>query len=235
MATTQLLERLGSSNSIYEHDVPADVSSSDFPLSHKRDFTCDAGAIVPVCLMETNPKETFDIQVKYLLKSLPLVAPPFTAFKVRTHFYYCRLSDLWRGALTLQTTGNDGTLQLKVPTITEDGFDHSAPAELNSSSAVVSYRAPQSLSAYLGIIPKYCNGVYHSDNGYNEPYSQCAGNGAGFATRISSNIPNSLPYGGISLLPFMMYQKIYRYAYTIPNLLQSNKIWFPNDLTFVLA
>ena len=231
MATTQLLERLGSSNSIYEHDVPADVSSSDFPLSHKRDFTCDAGAIVPVCLIETNPKESFDIQVKYLLKSLPLVAPPFTAFKVRTHFYYCRLSDLWRGALTLQTTGNDGTLQLKVPVITDDGFNHATPSDIGSSTAAVSYRAPQSLSAYLGIIPKYCNGVASSDNGYNEPYAQLAGAGSNFATRIASNIPNSLPYGGISLLPFMMYQKIYRYAYTIPNLLQSNKIWFPNDLT----
>lgn len=231
MATTQLLERLGSSNSIYEHDVPADVSSSDFPLSHKRDFTCDAGAIVPVCLMETNPKETFDISVKYLLKSFPLVAPPFTSFKVRTHFYYCRLSDLWRGAMTLQTTGNDGSLQLKVPLIDDDGFTHATFAEIRSSTAGVIYRSPQSLSSYLGIIPSHCNGVASSDNGYNEPYSQLAGAGSNFPTRIESNVPHSLPYGGISLLPFMMYQKIYRYAYTIPNLLQSNKIWFPNDLT----
>ena len=38
-------------------------------------------------------------------------------------------------------------------------------------------------------------------------------------------------YGGVNILPFFMYQKIYRFAYIKPNLLQDSKCWFPDDMS----
>lgn len=38
-------------------------------------------------------------------------------------------------------------------------------------------------------------------------------------------------YGGVNILPFFMYQKIYRLAYLKPNLLQDSKCWFPDDMS----
>lgn len=46
------------------------------------------------------------------------------------------------------------------------------------------------------------------------------------------DIPNRhIPFGGVSVLPFMAYQKIWRYDMLPQNLLQDNEEWLPEDLS----
>lgn len=225
MASTQLAERLGMNNDIYEHDEPIQLGRSSFPLSNKREFHLDAGMIVPIRLIETVPKDVFDISVEYILKSFPLVVAPFTSYKVRTHWYYCKLSDLWRGAQTMLTKGNDGSLSLSVPTLNPYT---QLPSFISGETNNIVYDTPQSLASYFRFACGHVPLVQAADNGYNEPYAQCCNPSSSYSTAVSGV---SAPYGGVSSLPFMMYQKIYRFAYQIPNLLQDNKIWYPNDLT----
>lgn len=218
---TQLSERLGTNNSIYTHDVPPNVKRSEFPLSHKTDFHLDAGAIVPITLWETMPNDTFEINIEYILKSFPLAVAPFTSYKVRTHWYYCKLSDLWKGALTLMTKGNNQSIELEVPQLNPYYISEETPSDATSMDT------PQSLMAYLGFQPKHYN-IPNSNTSYQQPYSHWAELGNNQNIREISTV-NEIT--SVSALPFMMYQKIYRYAYTIPNLLQENKVWYPDDLT----
>lgn len=224
MPRTQLSARLGANNSIYDHLEPVKVKRSEFPLSEKADFHCDAGPIVPFYLAETLPNDTFEISIRYLLRSFPMVVAPFTSYRIRFHFYYTKLVDLWRGAHTLLTKGNKQNLSLTVPTMNPYGDGYKSFVD---QSSAISYSVPQSLSAYLDFRPRRVPSIQATDNGYNQPYAQCA--------PVSSSTlvtPHAItPYGGVSALPFLFYQKIYRSAYVIPNLLQDNEIWFPNDLT----
>lgn len=216
MADTQLSIKLGSNNSIFNHDVPPKVRRSSFPLSRKRDFTLDAGAIVPVDLIETVPGDSFEISVRYILKTMPLVVAPFTSYKVRTHWYYCPLYYLWKGAPTFYTKGRSGAISLSAPMI--KNFRSFISSE--SSDDDVVYSVPQSLSSYLGIPTQFIQ-----TSSSNFPYFS-------YGDSDSSSIPGrSLPYNGLSALPFFMYQKIYRFAYVVPNLLQDNKVWFPDDIS----
>lgn len=225
MAETQLSHKLGTDNSIFNHDVPAKIDSSDFPIGRKSDFMLDAGMIVPIDLIETNPKETFELKNDFIIKTAPLVAAPFTNYKVRTHWYYCRLSDLWEGAETMITKGRSGNIEIEVPQMdtlssdckrTEDGDMHT-----------YMYAQPMSLSAYLGIKP----GVYRK-NGANSTLEDnpCTQVVDFFNTDIMQNWVDRHHNWDKNILPFFMYQKIYRYAYLVPNLLQDNKIWFPDNL-----
>lgn len=227
MARTQLSSRLGADQGIYDHDLPVNVKRSSFPLSQKADFHLDAGPIVPFYLVETLPGDTFEISVQYLLKSFPMVVAPFTSYRVRTHFYYSKLSDLWKGAQTLLTKGANQSIELSVPEIYPYDNDPVFPvgSENFSSDAWLAYSAPQSLSSYFDFQPRGFNTIKEVDTGYNQPYSQCWYNTG------SSTFSPYLKMHPVSVLPFMMYQKVYRSAYVVPNLLQSNKCWFPDDLT----
>lgn len=226
MPKTQLSAKLGANNGIYDHLEPTHVKRSEFPLSEKADFHCDAGMIVPFYLNETLPGDVWEINLRYLLKSFPMVVAPFTSYRIRFHFYYTKLTDLWRGAHTLLTKGNAGDIELTVPTINPY---RAIPSFYNSYSDDVLYCSPQSLSAYLGFPPFAVNHVHETDNGYNEPYSQLFEDDEYYSDFFTPQ--PKIPYGGVSALPFLFYQKIYRSAYVIPNLLQNSKAWFPDDLT----
>ena len=110
MPSTQLSIKLGMDNSIFTHDVPPKTRRSSFPYGRKTDFCLEDGAIVPIDCFETVPGDSFEISCEYILKSLPLVVAPFTSYKVRTHWYYCRKIDLWKGAPTLTTKGRSGNI-----------------------------------------------------------------------------------------------------------------------------
>ncbi len=221
MASTQLSEKLGTNNQIFEHETPLKIKRSEFPLTHKTDFHLDAGMIVPITIMETLPNDTFEISIEYILKSFPMVVAPFTAYKIRTHWYYCKLQDLWRGALTLMTKGNSQNIELRVPTL-----DPYAIRQIGDQQTgfQITQATPQSLMSYLGLLPKYY-GKPENDQ-WAQPYLS-----RGIINRGMEEITQVHKLPEYSALPFMMYQKIYRYAYTIPNLLQESKAWYPDDLT----
>ena len=231
MPSTQLNIKLGTDNSIFTHDVPINLDRSSFNISRKRNFCIEPGAIVPVDLIETLPNDTFEISVDYLIKSQALQVAPFTNYKIRTHWYYCRLLDLWEGAPTLITKGRSGNLDLTVPKV-YPWLKRYFRSD-NNSPVYTYFDSPESLTAYLGLAPD----SYFDIETYSEStlgrrptdpfYSATSTLDVYDDDDWTFNVRNE----SVSLLPYMMYQKIYRMAYTVPNLLQGNKIWFPDDLT----
>ena len=96
MAQTQVEERFGSSNDLFDNAITTDIQRSKFDLSRKNLFTADVGMIIPIDIIPTLPNDDFDISVRYMIDTMPLAVPPMNNYKVRTHWYYCRCSDLWR-------------------------------------------------------------------------------------------------------------------------------------------
>lgn len=212
---TQLSHRLGMDNGIFKHDRAAKVDRSSFPIGRKRDFCIDPGMIVPIDLWETLPGDYFEVKLDYLLKSFPLKVPPFTSYKVRTHWYYCRKVDLWKGALTYMVKGRSHSISLSAPSF----FVHKP--FFSDSDGSYCHDTPMSLASFLGFQPgHYAKSAYGN-------YCSPTGNTSNYDT--ISNVKDF--YGGINALPFFMYQKIYRFAYIKPNLLQNNKVWFPDDMS----
>ena len=145
---TQLSARLGMDNGIFKHDIPAKVKRSSFPYGRKRDFCIDPGMIVPIDLWETLPGDYFEVKLDYLLKSFPLKVPPFTVYKVRTHWYYCKKVDLWKGALTYMVKGRSHSISLSNPVVKV----HSSVDLVNGDESVF-YDLPMSLSSFFGFQP----------------------------------------------------------------------------------
>ena len=211
---TQLSIKAGSDNQIFRHDIPAKVKRSSFPFGRKRDFCIDPGAIVPIDLWETLPGDYFEVDLDYILKSFPLKVPPFTSYKVRTHWYYTKKHWLWKGALTYITKGRSHSITLSNPLL----YIHGSVA----ANGNVFTDVPMGLSSYMGFAP----GRVAKSASVN---LSCHNNLRTDTSDIVSNVHDF--YGGVNALPFFFYQKIYRFAYIKPNLLQDNKIWFPDDMS----
>lgn len=227
MARTQLEAKINADNSIYDSKTYPKVKKSTFPLSAKFSFTIDPGSYVPCDWWFTLPGDKFQIGARYILKSRPLVCAPFNAFHVRTHWFYCRLVDLWRGAPTWVTRGRSGSLRPTFPTFNPNANDVSA------NGSKYHYSAPQSLLSYLRLPPTalpLSNSINKNAVGDNYDISRITDNiNINSASNYKSTgylLPNELSV----LLP-LMYQKIYRYDMTVPNLLQDCKAWFPDDLS----
>lgn len=220
MAETQVEERFGSSNDLFDNAITTDIQRSKFDLSRKNLFTADVGMIVPVDIIPTLPNDDFDISVRYMIDTMPLAVPPMNNYKVRTHWYYCRCSDLWRGFATFATKGRNENIELTIPqvngSLTRDDEFASLLGAATDSNLNVS--CPHSLLNMLGITPLKHNGTA------NKNYLPCVPD----STALDSGFKN---LSSLSSLPFMMYQKIYRDNYAPINFLQSNQIWYPNDLS----
>lgn len=229
MARTQLEARLGSDKSIYSQETYPNVKHSSFNLSARYDMTCDPGMYFPVDWWFTLPGDHYKIQTRYILKSRPLVVSPFTPYRVRTHWFYARLVDLWKGAPTWTTKGRSGNLRPEFPTVNPNGKFF-----LGGNHPSVSFTTPQGLLSYLRLNPVYVP-VEGSTTifGYDSfpriapvTVSDSAGTIHPAASTTGYKLPNKIN----ALLPFM-YQKCYRFDMTIPNLLQDSKVWFPDDVS----
>lgn len=220
MAQTQVEERFGSSNDLFDNAITTDIQRSKFDLSRKNLFTADVGMIIPVDIIPTLPNDDFDISIRYMIDTMPLAVPPMNNYKVRTHWYYCRCSDLWRGFPTFATKGRNENIELTIPqvngSLTRD--DEFATLLGATADANLNVSCPHSLLNMLGITPLKHNGTA------NKNYLPCVPDSTALATGFKN-------LASLSALPFMMYQKIYRDNYAPINFLQSNQIWYPNDLS----
>lgn len=234
MPDTQLSQKLGSNQSIYRHDVPPKVKRSEFPLGAKRTFTLDPGVIGVADWFETLPGDVFSHSIRYIMHSMPLAVAPFTPYRIRTEWYYCRLIDLFKGAPTMMTKGRSGTIVNKVPMIDlrsrHVNGTRATDGTATSGSFMYHCLTPQSLPSYLRIRPSTYNLVsdsfFSSSNPYSFPNSPCGLYSAANRIGTGYEAPSK-----VSALPFMMYQKCCRMAHTVPNLLQDNKVWYPDDIS----
>lgn len=222
---TGISEKFGSSGMSFDSIPGYNVKKSRFNLSFLKKGTIDVGEIKLLCCLPCVPNSSHDISLRYLLKSFPLVVPPSTNYKVLTHFYFCSYESLWKGAETFVTKGRSANISLEIPNgVLPNGpistydrtFDMSGPDRR-------SLAVPASLWCDFNLPPLY----------YPHPGSMDSS-----MLYLPSLPSNGLDNTGrkmitspISLLQPFAYQKIYRSNYVSPNLLQNNKVWFPDDIS----
>ncbi|QCS37065.1 major capsid protein [Tortoise microvirus 48] len=226
---TQLSEKLGSNNSIFDVKEQPNLRLSAFNFSRKHNTTLDIGGIYPIDFFSVYPNDKVDLSLRYMLDTLPLSVPPMTNYKVRTHWYFVKKSALWAGWNTFITGGRTG-LDLKIPSLSEPwvartysdlsdftGSDSAINSSQTSSSLVHTFSL-SGLPAYLGVPSRF--GLSSSGKGHYLPF-------VGLAESVLQ------PQGvvdNLNALPFMAYLKIFRHAYLPANLIQDNKFWFPDNL-----
>lgn len=223
MANTQIEERVGSNGGIFSIDTSRKPDKSRFNLSRKNNTTVDVGGIYVVDVFNTIPGDSFNINVTYQLDAFPMVVPPMTNYKVVTHWYWCRYKDLWKGAETYITKGRSGTIELEKPKMTFEPLNGTSGnrcvvPSLGSNECVLT--SPMGLPSYIS---RFIN-AYTGSNPTGSDY----GNYLPYA--LASKSLNKPPRVANAMV-YLMYQKIYRDNYAPINLLQGNKIWYPDDIS----
>lgn len=217
MPQTQLSAKMGSDTSIFGMKETAKIGKSKFDFSKKNFTTIDLGAIVPVDWFNVFPGDKVKLNIRYILDTFPLEVPPMNNYFVRTHWYFIKMSALWKGWNTFITRGRSGNIDLEIPSLSYSAAIASVQV---SATEYRNYSCPNSLMDYLGIKPKYYN---------NDPEKKSY-------LPYLSNSTNSFTETGykwvqkFSILPMFAYQKICRFNYLPTNLLQDNKVWLPDDL-----
>lgn len=95
------------------------MKRSGFNLSHLHSMTLDMGNLVPCCVIDCLPNDTFKIQSKAFLRMQPMLAPVMHDINVFTQFWfvpYRLLWNEWTDFITGGETGNDD-VSLTFPTI----------------------------------------------------------------------------------------------------------------------
>lgn len=70
---------------------------NNFDLSHKSNVSLKMGTLYPVMCQPVVPGDSFDINVAYNLKLMPVVFPVQTKMRAHMHFFYVRNKNLWKG------------------------------------------------------------------------------------------------------------------------------------------
>ena len=217
----QLTAKSGANGDIFAQDIAKNTDWSNFDLSRITNLTGDTGMIIPFDWFETIPKDKFRISAEVALESMPTITNMLTPYHVRTHWYYVRNSDLWAGFETMITKGRSGNIEWTIPQI-EIG------KKLDQGK--VSYSIPHSLQTYLGIPPVYGQNIKNQDSKstYLKNYTSW-----GYSTTTVEESYTKTGYkeikDGVSALPFMAYQSIYKYNYCDQNLLSGNQSMFPEE------
>lgn len=73
----------------------ARVKRSRFDLSHDIKLSFKMGQLVPSCLMEVIPGDTFKIGVENMMRFAPLISPVMHTVNVTTHFFFIPNRILW--------------------------------------------------------------------------------------------------------------------------------------------
>lgn len=223
MSTTQLQERAGTDSGIFGFKTQRHPDQSKFDLSRKLLTTIDIGGIYPIDIIPTIPNDKFKLGCRYQIDSFPLVVPPMTNYKVVTHWYYCRYQDLWKGAETYITKGRSGNLELSKPSFVPSSTYNAG----NASSSITCPDAPMckldSPMSLASFISGYI-GTYSGSDG------APAANYLPYSKVDSGNVSVRTAHR-VCALPYLMYQKIYRDNYAPINLLQDNKVWYPDDIS----
>lgn len=214
----------GSSNGIYKHEQPKQQKRSKFDLSRITNFTCDSGMIIPFDFFETLPNDTFQLSAEVALETLPTITNVLTPYHVRTHWYYVRNSDLWKGWNTFITKGRTGNIELKIPKINPNQKYTST-----TTNSVHDFTTPHSLQSFLGCLPVNIKNTAEDQTTTNKNYLPYAKDetSATFENYTKTNYQNVTD--GVNALPFMAYQAICKYNYVDQNLLQENKALFPDE------
>lgn len=197
----------GSNYSFTEKLIPAgsEIARSAFNLSHLHTTTINnCGELLPIGLIETVPGDSFDLTVNSLVRVLPQVVPLYSRQRLYIHAFYSRAGDLWQNFNTFMTKGYSGRVVKEIPNITStNAFAVTDTVGASGATAIKS----DDLISYFGIPFKV-----PTESGWESVKYQ------DFQTSATK----------INLLPFMMYQRIYRDYYMNPNYYIGNENWYPD-------
>lgn len=229
MPSTQMRDVKNIKDLVLEQTMSAKVSRSEVNLSRRKFMNGDIGMIMPIDFFPVIPGDSFNLSCRYIINTEALQVVPFTRYKVRVHYYYSDLASLWKGAQTFVTKGRNSSISLKIPTwksLNSNDFYASTDYSL-SDGKVISYNSPMSLNAFMKVPSNVFQGASKTANQVDSYLPFCRVDGAHNTDWFTTGYkcPSKL-----NLLPYFMYQKIFRFNYLANNLMQSNKVWFPDDL-----
>lgn len=229
MPSTQMRDVKDIKDLVLEQSMDAKVDRSEVNISRRKFMNGDVGMIMPVDFFPVLPGDSFNINCRYIINTEALQVVPFTRYKVRVHYYYCDLNSLWKGAQTFVTKGRNYSIALKMPTWKSTGTDDFCSSSDHSLSGgkKISYNSPMSLNGFMKVPSNVFQGASKTANQVDNYLPFCRVDGTKNTDWFETgyNVPSKL-----NLLPYLMYQKIFRFNYLANNLMQSNKIWFPDDL-----
>lgn len=102
--------------SIFHHEnLRPNISRSLFDLSHRLDCDMDFGRLYPIFLQDCVPNDTFTINVRSFVRSLPLEVPVLSRIRLRTAFFYVPYYLLWHKFDRFIFGGRDGTFTVDPP------------------------------------------------------------------------------------------------------------------------
>ena len=79
-----------------------------FDLSHDRKFSAKMGELIPTCVLECVPGDSFNIKASNMLRFAPLLAPVMHQSSVYCHFFFVPNRILWSNWENFITGGEDG-------------------------------------------------------------------------------------------------------------------------------
>lgn len=214
---TQLEQKYGADNTIYDVNERANFDYSRFDFSRKNNTTFDIGQVIPIDWFRVFPGDKVDLTNRYIIDTFPLVNTPFTNYRVRIQWYGIELSGLHKGWQSFISQGRKGSVSIKqLPVIKET-------ARVLKSPHVF---LPSSLASHLSL--PVLEASKDEKFNYVDPYYVSSDS----STDSVEQIPNRhFPVNGVNLMPFLFYQKIFRHGILPQNLLQDNEIWLPEDLS----
>lgn len=215
--STQLAQKYGADNSIYDVNEKPKLDFSRFDFSRKNNTTFDIGQVIPIDWFRVYPGDKIDLINRYIIDTFPLVNTPFTNYRVRIQWYSIELSGLHKGWQSFISQGRKGEVSVKsLPVLYESDRVKKSPHVFLPSSLASQLSLPV-LEASKTAGFDYVDPYYTVDTDDTDPIEQ---------------IPNRhLPINGVNLMPFLFYQKIWRHGICPQNLLQDNEVWFPEDLS----
>lgn len=245
----------GSNYNFFDRAETAHNPTSVFDLSYLHTFDTDFGVLRPFYLQPTYAGDTFTLSNEILVESVPLSVRLKSRVRIFTHYYYMPKAHLWRHYQSYRSRGRNGDYSVVPPYCGPNFFTKYFPT-ISSSNPVFNHSMYDS-GIYSGIaaapfspliVFSRLDEVSSSYVGESNIWSTCGLLQAMYGLYTNCNIyspprsiPDDSPYvaSHISVMPFMMYQRIYRDYYmdvNIQGMASSdgvpgavNKFWFPDD------
>ncbi len=93
------------------------MKKNKFYLSHDNSLTMDMGKLVPFCLIETLPNDSFRISCDSFVRAQPMLAPLMHKVDIKTEFWYVPNRIIWDDFEDFITAGLSGVDTPNFPTI----------------------------------------------------------------------------------------------------------------------
>lgn len=208
----------------FSHELDPKPKRTLFNLSYLHTFNADFAELIPFYLQETIPNDTFTMSNDILVRVQPMLVPLMSRIRIYTHYYYCRNSDLWSKWNYFITKGRSGNYKTPAPKfpMKNSSYKNIKMLDPDNQKWYAGFAA-DSIANKIGIpIVQYYTKTEGGETSYID-HPETGDNG-------KNKIVNEHQIGiDFNVLPFFMYQKIYRDFYMNKNLNQNDKIWFPDD------